>query len=302
MRKKILALGLCACILGVTGCDKPAPVSQKTTANIKTTQAVEVTQEASTALQNEETTSGVEDTLPEETEWQTKVPVTEAPTETTDPLQSTRDISEYQKHVEFSIFDFVYHYDNPEENFSASLLVPQVYTKNKKLYKQINDNIVNHSEGGFRGTLELRNLEITSYYEVMTENDELLSYFMTRRLHHLDADQGQYREFDENKSAVTMERRTGKVYTLADVYGMDQVVKDITEGKYQVIAGSEEVFRRFTDEQLASLYSKNTTVAKDDDHKYDFYIQDGHVCVLIWVGPNFGNYVRLKLGESILGK
>ena len=302
MRKKLLGMGLCACILGVTGCDMLAPAAQKTTAYVETTQEIEVTQPAETTPQAIETIESVDVTLTESTEWQTKVPVTQAPAETVDPLESTRDISAYQKHVEFSIFDFVYHYDNPEENFYASLLIPQVYTKNKTLYKQINDNLVNHSEGGFRNSIELRNLEITSYYEVMTENDELLSYFMTRKLHHLDAGQGQYREYDENKSAVTMERRTGKVYSLADVYGMDQVVQDITDGKYEVIEGSELVFQKFTDAQLATLYSKNTTVAKDEDHQYDFYIQDGRVCVLIWVGPNYGNYVRLRLGESILGK
>ena len=129
MKKKLLGVMLCACIFGVTGCDKLLPADQKTTANVETTQNIEDTQ-AATTPQNEETTTGIDVTLPDETEWQTKVPVTEAPAETSDPLQSTRDISEYQKHVEFSIFDFVYHYDNPEENFYASLLVPQVYTKN----------------------------------------------------------------------------------------------------------------------------------------------------------------------------
>ena len=302
MRKKLWGIGVCACILGMAGCDMIAPKDEKTTVYVETTQEIEVTQPEVTSPIAEGSTEDAETTLAGQTEVPVQIPTTKAPEETEDPMEYTRDNTEYRKGVEFSIYDFIYYYDNPEDHFTARLKVPLVYTKKEKLYKTINDSIIDNSEAGFRSFIELKNLEMRSYYETMTENDQYLSYYMTRELHHTDTNEGQYREYDENKSAFTIERRTGKLYTLEDVYGMDRVVQDITDGNYEVIEGLDMVFQKFTNAQIATLYSKNTTVPKDDNHQYDFYIQDDHVCVLIWVGPNYGNYVRLKLGESNLGK
>ena len=308
MRRKLIAFGLCACLLSATGCDALSPSSKSTTAYIETTEAVPGTAEQATSADVSEPDPATQPVSQEGTEPSAEAVTTKAPVQvpttseddSSDPLVSTRDISEYQKHKEFSLFDFVYHYSNPDDNFTAACLIPQVYTKNKTLYKQINDSLIKNSEAGFRSNIVLKNLDITSYYEVMTENDELLSYFMTRKLHHLDADEGLYREYDEMKSAVTMERRTGKIYCLAEVYGMDRAAADIKEGKYTVVSGDPAVFEKFTDEQLSKLYSEYTTVSRDDDHKYDFYLKDGKVCVLIWVGQNYGNYVRLQLGDAVL--
>ena len=312
MRRKIVALGLAACLLGATGCDMLSSSSKSTTAYTETTEAgtassaqnrstdvssSENTKE--TASQDETEPSAEAVTTPETTKAPVQIPTTEE-VETADPMVSTRDISEYRKHKEFSLFDFEYHYDNPEDNFSGRMLIPQVYTKNKTLYKTINDSLIKNSEAGFRSNIVLKNLEVTSYYEVMTENDELLSYYMTRILHHLDADEGLYREYDEMKSGVTMERRTGRIYCLADVYGMDRAAADIKEGKYTIVSGDAAVFEKFTNEQLSKLYSEYTTVSRDDDHKYDFYLKDGKVCVLIWVGQNYGSYIRLQLGDATL--
>ncbi|MBR5349294.1 MAG: hypothetical protein IK125_08700 [Lachnospiraceae bacterium] len=312
MRRKIVALGLAACLLGATGCDMLSSSSKSTTAYTETTEAgtassaqnrstdvssSENTKE--TASQEETEPSAEAVTTPETTKAPVQIPTT-ADVETADPMVSTRDASGYIKHVEFSLFDFVYHYDNPEQNFYATLLIPQVYTKDKDLYKTINDSLINNSEADFRKNIVLKDLEVNSYYEIMTENDEILSYYMTRKLHHLDAEEGVYREYDEMKSAFTMERRTGKIFCLEDVYGMDQVVADIKAGNYTVISGDPSVFSKFTNEQLSMLYSKYTTVTRDDDHKYDFYLKDGKVCILIWAGQNYGGYVRLQLGDSKL--
>lgn len=308
MRRKIVMFGLGACLLGLTGCDMFSSSPKSTSAYVETTEevpdtAAQVTTTADPgaqpASQNETVPSAEAVTTPGTTKAPVQIPTT-AVVETADPMISTRDASDSMRQVEFSLFDFTYHYDNPEQNFYATLLIPQVYTKDKALYKTINDSLIQNSEADFRKNIVLKDLEVTSYYEIMTENDEILSYYMTRRLHHLDTEGGVYREYDEMKSAFTMERRTGKVYCLEDVYGMDQVVADIKAGNYTVISGDPSVFSTFTDEQLSMLYSKYTTVTRDDDHKYDFYLKDGKVCVLIWAGQNYGGYVRLQLGDSKL--
>ncbi|MBO7514206.1 MAG: hypothetical protein J6T47_01060 [Lachnospiraceae bacterium] len=303
MRKKIIAIGLGACIFGLTGCKDPQtadPTTEPVTASAETT----VSNTESAAAPEQETAAAPADTTAaasatEPTTREPKVIPTTEP-DTRDPMVSTRDASGYRKHKEFSLFDFEYHYDNPEDNFHATLLIPQIYTKDKALYKQINDSVIENSEANFRECIVLENLEVTSYYEIMTENEELISYYMTRRLHHLDAEDGLYREYDEMKSAFTMEVRTGKIFCLEDVYGMEQAAEDIRTGNYSVISGDASAFSAISDEQLAVLYSKYTTVTKDDDHKYDFYLKDGKVCVLIWVGQKYGGYVRLQLGDSKL--
>ncbi len=309
MRKKIIAIGLTACMFGITGCDKAKTDETTAASYVETTQS-DLTTNAVTQPDTAASAVPADPTVPSVSTGEPAFTTTAAPRETKaipttqvdtrDPMVSTRDASDYRKHKEFSLFDFEYHYDNPEDNFYATLLIPQIYTKDEKLYKIINDSIIENSEANFRQGIVLNNLEVTSYYEIMTETKELISYYMTRRLHHLDAQEGLYREYDEMKSAFTMEVRTGKIFDLEEVYGMDQAVEDIKNGNYSIISGDASAFSSISDEQLSILYSKYPAVTKDDDHKYDFYLKDNKVCVLIWVGQKYGGYVRLQLGDSKL--
>jgi len=107
-----------------------------------------------------------------------------------------------------------------------------------------------------------------------------------------------YENEREYRYYFTADRMTGTVLNLETIYGVMNVYNDIAEGNYSVIRGEDLVFETYDNEGLAKAYVYDPMFSDDLQHYYDWYLSDGHLCVVVWVGADKGSYAILQLNGT----
>ncbi|MCR5742684.1 MAG: hypothetical protein K6F92_03005 [Lachnospiraceae bacterium] len=107
-----------------------------------------------------------------------------------------------------------------------------------------------------------------------------------------------YEKEREYRYYFTVDRMTGTVLNLETMYGVMKAYNDIAEGNYTVIRGEDKVFETYDNEGLAKAYVYDPVFTDDLQHELDWYLSDGHICVVIWVGADKGNYAILQLNGT----
>lgn len=257
---------------------------------LSTEEAESSSQEESAQIPTQEPTEG--HTIDVEIPYETQ----KAPTEenTVPPTLENGDVVGVDV---FYLYEYPVIYQDETFNFRVSFDMPQIHgIADETLFYHINTEVmVPYAQNNFETIYVLEDIDITYTYEATSDIEKYVSFLFTGDVKHLDTNGNQYRESDVTMHCFTMERLTGHIYSIEEAYGLEQVYQDISKGNYRVVEGETSVFEAFSDEQLAALYRDFNTVSHDENHEKDFFIRDGKLNVLIWVGNAYGNYVILEL-------
>ncbi len=292
-----------ACAIALCGCNRSPYLETEALVTmppyeVPSTEEPESPQESSTGEEIVETTEVTQEstegiTLDVTLPYETKETITEAPT--VSPTLENGDVIGVDS---FFLYQYPVEYRDEMFNFRVSFEMPQLHgIADEALFHHINTEVmVPYAQNNFEIIYVLEDIDITYTFETASNHEKFVSFLFNGVVKHLDTNGSQYREEDITKHCFTMERLTGHIYNIEEAYGMERVYKDIAKGNYQVVEGEASVFEAFSNEQLAALYRDFNTVSHDENHEKDFFIRDGKLSVLIWVGNAYGNYVILELG------
>ncbi len=140
---------------------------------------------------------------------------------------------------------------------------------------------------------QMEDLEISLTCSVMSATS-YVSYQLEGVVRHI-GDDVRYEDEREYRYYFTIDRMTGEKLSLETVYGIERAYQAICDGEYEVVRAADSVFERFTDELLADVYINDPYFTDDEEHYLDYYIQDGALYVVIWVGEDNDYYAILRL-------
>ncbi len=177
--------------------------------------------------------------------------------------------------------------------------LPVIYVEDTDIQTELNAYLYVLVQNDYLYRFQLKDLDIELTCTVLSAT-RFVSYQFEGMVYHT-GDDARYESEREYRYYITIDRMTGTVINLETAYGVENAYEDILNGNYEVIRAEDSVFERFEDDLLADVYVNEPVFEDDLDHELDFYIdEDGHVCVVVWVGEENGSYAILRLGESLI--
>lgn len=150
----------------------------------------------------------------------------------------------------------------------------------------------------YHNRFQMKDLDINLTCTVLNQT-RFVSYQLEGEVKHV-GDDARYEDEREYRYYINIDRMTMQRLNLETVIGWDTVEEAISTGDYEVVRAEDSVFETFSDELLADIYLNEPMFADDTEHELDFYIEDGAVHVVIWVGEENGFYAILKLNPEPL--
>lgn len=173
---------------------------------------------------------------------------------------------------------------------------PVIFVSDSEQEEKINAVVHQYVENDYANRFQIQDIDIELTCSVLSET-RFVSYQFEGYIRHI-GDDVRYEDEREYRYYFTIDRMTGQIINLETVLGLDTVYNEISSGHYEVIRAEDSVFERFPDDLLADVYINEPIFADDTEHELDFYIQDGYVYVVIWVGEENGSYAVLRLYEK----
>ncbi len=170
---------------------------------------------------------------------------------------------------------------------------PVIYVSDSDKEVEINSIINQYVINDYPLRFQMVDLDISLTCSVMSAT-RFVSYQLEGLVRHI-GDDVRYEDEREYRYYFTVDRMTGQQINLETAFGVEAAYEEICNGNFEVVRASDSVFERFTNEMLADVYVNEPFFADDMDHKLDFYIQNGYVHVVIWVGEENGSYAILRL-------
>ncbi len=175
---------------------------------------------------------------------------------------------------------------------------PIVYVSDTAVETELNAKIYELVQNNYMYRFQMKDLDIELTCTQISAT-RFLCYQFAGAVYHT-GDDARYESEREYLYYLTFDRMTATVINLETAYGVQNAYNDIANGDYEIIRAESSVFERFDNELLADVYVNEPVFEDDLDHKLDFYIQEGYVHVVIWVGEENGSYAIFRLGESLI--
>lgn len=173
---------------------------------------------------------------------------------------------------------------------------PVIFVSDSKKEEEINAVVHQYVENNYSNRFQIQDIDIALTCSVLSAT-RFVSYQFEGQIRHI-GDDVRYEDEREYRYYFTIDRMTGQVINLETAIGLDTVYEEISKGHYEVIRAEDSVFERFPDDLLADVYINEPMFPDDTAHELDFYIQDGYVYVVIWVGEENGSYAILRLYQE----
>lgn len=170
---------------------------------------------------------------------------------------------------------------------------PVIFVSDSKKEEAINAVVHQYVENDYANRFQIKDIDIDLTCSVLSET-RFVSYQFEGLVRHI-GDDVRYEDEREYRYYFTIDRMTGRIINLETAIGVDTVYEEISNGNYEVIRAEDSVFERFSDDLLADVYINEPLFSDDTGHELDFYIQDGFIYVVIWVGEENGSYAILRL-------
>lgn len=174
------------------------------------------------------------------------------------------------------------------------ILIPDDEEKQDEFNTQLFIYVLNDYHNRF----QMKDLDINLTCTVLNQT-RFVSYQLEGEVKHV-GDDARYEDEREYRYYINIDRMTMQRLNLETVIGWDTVEEAISTGDYEVVRAEDSVFETFSNELLADIYLNEPMFADDTEHELDFYIEDGAVHVVIWVGEENGFYAILKLNPEPL--
>lgn len=174
---------------------------------------------------------------------------------------------------------------------------PAIYVpEDEEQQTEINNILRQYVQNDYSDRFQIKDIDIELTCTVLNAS-RFVCYQLEGEVRHI-GDDVRYEDEREYRYYFTIDRMTGQIINLETAIGVNTVYKEISSGNYEVIHAEDSVFERFSDDLLADVYVNEPLFADDTGHELDFYIQDGHVYVVIWVGEQNGSYAILRLNKE----
>jgi hypothetical protein len=170
-----------------------------------------------------------------------------------------------------------------------TILVPDDIEKQDELNTQLFIEVLNDYHNRFL----LYDLDIELTCSVLHQT-RFVSYQLEGTVKHVGND-SRFEDEREYRYYITIDRMTLQRLNLATVMDWSTVETAISTGDYDVVRADDSVFTTFSNELLADVYLNEPMFEDDTEHELDFYLEDGAVNVVIWVGEQHGFYAILRL-------
>lgn len=176
------------------------------------------------------------------------------------------------------------------ENFPGVMVLDP---EKAELMNHINEVVSDYSKNDYINRFQMWDLNVQL---VCTPKhvSRFVSYAFEGTVYHDKAD-FRYEVEREYRYYFTVDRMTGTILNLETVYGVQNVYDEIVSGDYTVVRADDKVFETYTNENLARAYIFNPIFDDDLQHERDWYLENGRLHIVIWVGADKGNYCILAL-------
>ncbi len=297
-QKRILA-GLVSAMLLLAGCDTDSYVLNTIPADERTTEA-----ETTIPASKPQETGNVE--IPESTSEtesviEAEVDITTiAPTEDETAVVEGPDHPVYDNGVWTSYFlgSDQYTYADDEKTTYVNIRFPVIYVPdNDEAQIQLYKIIAHYMKNDFDTRHLLDHLEIDTDYVVKNDTD-FLSFMFVGTIRHTDPASQQYHKKVPDQYCLTMNRYTGYVYRVEELMTYDKIRAALSEGRYSFVEGNEECMDLYTGDELAELYFSQPAIQGDDRHYKDFFLADGALNLMIYVGYQNGFYLSVRIEDQ----
>lgn len=161
---------------------------------------------------------------------------------------------------------------------------------------EINSIVDQYVVNQYSDRFQIMDIDIELTCSVLNES-RFVCYQLEGTVKHI-GDDVRYEDEREYRYYFTIDRMTGQIINLETAIGEDVVYEEISSGDYEIVRGDAAVFEQFSNDLLADVYFNEPLFSDDTEHELDYYIQDGHVYVVIWVGEQNGSYVILRLNKE----
>ena len=188
-------------------------------------------------------------------------------------------------------------YDFGAYGFTYSIKpLPGILVSDQEKQILFNEKLVEYIKNDFATRFQLKDMKVELECIPHNLDSRFVSFEFKGNIYHY-GDGTPYQDEKEYRFFFTVDRFTMEKVNMDTVYGTNKLQEDIENGKYTVVEGYGKAFERFKKDMLARAYLSDPLLSGDEDHYYDFYLDDGKLCVCIWVGNENGGYAVLKLND-----